>query len=99
MSPLTISQSSPAFLEGHESIVTCTAKYTCPANTPTLQWNYRNMQAVSNNIKISNTEWKTVSTLKFTASRDDHGKSLTCYARFTGGGRQEQSITLSVKSE
>ncbi|KAG7242185.1 hypothetical protein INR49_024231, partial [Caranx melampygus] len=97
ISPLTISQSSQEFLEGYASTVTCTATYTCPADTPTLRWNYENMPASTATEKVSNTQWKAVSTLRFTASGNDHGKSLTCYAQFTGGGRQEKSIILSVK--
>ncbi|XP_045900128.1 uncharacterized protein LOC123967858 isoform X1 [Micropterus dolomieu] len=96
-SPLTIQPTSNEFLEGQESKVTCTALYTCPKHIPTLTWNYVSMPASSNTDKIVNAEWRTVSTLTFKASARDHGKSLTCSARFTGGERQTVSITLRVK--
>ncbi|XP_074539301.1 uncharacterized protein LOC141800585 [Halichoeres trimaculatus] len=42
-------------------------------------------------------QWRTVSTLTFTASSNDQGRSLICYARYNGGRRQDRSITLRVK--
>ncbi|XP_054478238.1 Schwann cell myelin protein-like isoform X2 [Anoplopoma fimbria] len=96
-SPLTISHTSDEFLEGQASKVTCTVSYTCPKPIPTLTWNYGSMPASTATIKTKNTEWRTVSTLTFTASAKDHGQSLTCIARFIGGQKQEKSITLRVK--
>ncbi|XP_029360628.1 myelin-associated glycoprotein-like isoform X2 [Echeneis naucrates] len=96
-SPLTISAPQNEFLEGYASKVACTASYTCPKHIPTLKWNYENVPASTESSKITNTMWKTVSTLTFTPSANDHWRSLTCYALFSGGGRQEKSITLRVK--
>ncbi|XP_031708908.1 sialoadhesin-like [Anarrhichthys ocellatus] len=98
-SPLTISHTSDEFLEGQASKVICTASYTCPKHIPTLTWNYGTMPASTDTSKRGNTEWRSVSTLTFTASAKDHGRSLTCSAQFTGGQRQEKSITLQVKNE
>ncbi|XP_056236064.1 uncharacterized protein LOC130171837 isoform X2 [Seriola aureovittata] len=96
-SRLTISAPSEEFLEGYASKVICTASYTCPKNVPTLTWNYMSMPASTDTRNIANAKWTTVSTLTFTASANDHGRSLTCYAEFSGGGRLEESITLRVK--
>ncbi|KAL7393025.1 hypothetical protein ABVT39_005495 [Epinephelus coioides] len=96
-SPLTISRTSYEFLEGQASKVTCTASYTCPKHVPVLTWNYASMPASSETRQSGSAEWKTVSTLTFTPSGKDHGRSLTCYAQFSGGQRQERSITLRVK--
>ncbi|XP_071326759.1 uncharacterized protein [Trachinotus anak] len=96
-STLTISPTSNEFLEGYASKVTCTASYTCPQHLPTFSWNYKSMPASTDTRNIASAKWTTVSTLTFTASATDHGRSLTCYARFTGGGMQEKSITLRVK--
>lgn len=93
--PLTI-QSPDEFREGHSSNVTCTALYTCPKHVPTFRWNYGSIPASTDIIMIGNSQWKAVSTLTFTASANNNGKSLTCYAQFTGGQRQEVSITLRV---
>ncbi|KAF3839919.1 hypothetical protein F7725_018636 [Dissostichus mawsoni] len=83
--PLTISQTSEEFLEGQPRTVTCTASYTCPKHLPTLSWNYGNMPTTTVNSQIRLASWSTVSSLTFTASSNDHGRSLTCYARFIGG--------------
>ncbi|XP_042346437.1 uncharacterized protein LOC121946082 isoform X2 [Plectropomus leopardus] len=97
VSSLTIEHASGEFLEGQASKVNCTASYTCVKHIPTLTWNYESMSASTNTYKIGSAEWMTVSTLTFTASGTDHGRYLTCYAHFTGGQRQERSITLRVK--
>ncbi|XP_044063589.1 uncharacterized protein LOC122881428 isoform X2 [Siniperca chuatsi] len=97
VSPLTIQSTSDEFLEGQASKVTCTASYTCSKHLPTLTWNYGSMPASTDTSNSGNAQWRTVSTLTFTASANDHGRSLTCYARFTGGQRQERSITIHVK--
>ncbi|CAJ1061623.1 uncharacterized protein LOC122881428 isoform X3 [Xyrichtys novacula] len=93
---LTIRSTSNEFNEGQATRVTCTASYTCPKQNPTLTWNYANMPASTVTSSSGSAQWITVSTLSFTASPSDQGRSLTCYARFSGGQRQE-SITLNVK--
>ncbi|XP_035528098.1 uncharacterized protein LOC118335777 isoform X2 [Morone saxatilis] len=95
--PLTITTTTDEFLEGQPSKVTCNAVYTCPKHIPTFKWNYGSMPTSTDTIKSQSAQWKTVSTLTFTASAKDHGRSLTCSAQFTGGPRQEASITLRVK--
>ncbi|XP_072250597.1 uncharacterized protein [Leuresthes tenuis] len=94
----TVSPTSNEFLEGIASKVTCTALYTCPKDIPTLTWNYAGMPASTHTIQVEeNTLWKTVSTLIFTSTANDHGRSLICDARFTGGQTQQARITLQVK--
>ncbi|KAF7648240.1 hypothetical protein LDENG_00160090 [Lucifuga dentata] len=95
--PLTIYSQAEEFLEGHSRKVTCSAVYTCSKHIPTLTWNYNSMPVTTGHSKMEDGQWKSVSTLTFTASAKDHGKSLTCYAHFTRGGTQEKSITLQVK--
>ncbi|XP_029929189.1 uncharacterized protein LOC115374422 isoform X2 [Myripristis murdjan] len=96
-SPLTISPQSEEFLEGNAREVSCSVFYSCPQHLPTLSWNYGKVQPPTENQKISTGQWKSVSRLTFTAAAQDHGKPLTCYAKFTGGRTQEMSITLQVK--
>ncbi|XP_055019477.1 uncharacterized protein LOC110171494 isoform X2 [Boleophthalmus pectinirostris] len=96
-SPLSITSMTEEFLEGVPSKVTCTASYTCAQNKPTLTWNYGNMEASSHTSSSGKALWKTISTVNFISAAKDHGKSLTCYAVFTGGQRQEASISLRVK--
>lgn len=56
------------------------------------------MPASYANNKISGeAQWKIISTLTFTASANDNGRSLTCSAHFSGGQTWEDSITLQVK--
>ncbi|XP_026226633.1 uncharacterized protein LOC113169450 [Anabas testudineus] len=96
-SPVTISTSSAEFLEGQPSKVTCTALYTCPKDVPVLTWNYDSMPTSTDTKEITKAQWRTVSTLMFTASGNDNGRTLTCYATFGGGRRQEERIILRVK--
>ncbi|CAK6960430.1 uncharacterized protein LOC121905273 isoform X1 [Scomber scombrus] len=90
---------SEEFLDGYSKTITCTALYTCPQHLPTLTWNYDSMPASTDIKKTGSAQWKAVSTLTFTASANDHGRSLICYSRFTGGQKLEASITLRVKNE
>ncbi|KAJ0066031.1 hypothetical protein NL108_001254, partial [Boleophthalmus pectinirostris] len=96
-SPLSITSMTEEFLEGVPSKVTCTASYTCAQNNPTLTWNYGNMEASAHMSSSGKALWKTISTVKFISAAKDHGNDLTCYAVFTGGQRQEASISLRVK--
>ncbi|KAG8010164.1 Myelin-associated glycoprotein, partial [Nibea albiflora] len=97
-SPLTIRPpSTNEFLEGQASTVTCTVWYTCAKDLPTLRWNYDSMPASTETRKTRTAQWTTVSTLSFTASGNDDGRSLRCYAQFTGGQTADASITLRVK--
>lgn len=98
ISSLTIQSTSDEFLEGQAQEVTCTALYTCPKHLPTLTWNYGSMQAITESGKIGHAQWRTVSTLTFKATANDHGKPLTCFALFTGAHRQKVNITIGVKS-
>lgn len=96
--PLTI-QSPAEFNEGQPTTVTCTAMYTCAKHTPTITWNRDRMQVSTDVSKEGKTLMKFVSTLTFIASARDIGRSLTCNAQFSNGQRQEQSITLWVRSK
>lgn len=98
INPPSISSVSTEYLEGVPSKVTCEASYTCSKDAPVLTWNFANMP-VDKDIKASGSLQKTVSTLTFTASAKDNGKSLTCYATFPGGQTQEKSMTIRVKRE
>lgn len=58
------------------------------------------MPASTNIFPITKTQWKSESTLIFTASANDNGRSLTCYMQLNDGtGRQEAMVPLRVKSE
>nr|XP_046255332.1 uncharacterized protein LOC124064705 [Scatophagus argus] len=95
--PLTIQSPSDEFLEGEARKVTCMVSYTCAKDLPSLTWNYGSMPASTDIKKSANTRFTAVSTLTFTASANDNGRSLTCYAQFNDGQRLEASRTLRVK--
>ncbi|XP_056901509.1 uncharacterized protein LOC130532721 isoform X2 [Takifugu flavidus] len=91
-------RSPEEFLEGQPSKVTCTATFTCPKQAPVFKWSYGNMPAFTSISRIAETQWKSESTLTFTASANDNGRSLTCYMQFNDGtGRQEAMVPLRVK--
>uniref|UniRef100_A0A3B5LBU1 Ig-like domain-containing protein n=1 Tax=Xiphophorus couchianus TaxID=32473 RepID=A0A3B5LBU1_9TELE len=70
---------------------TCKVTHVCPSSPPKFSWSHSGTRKT--NLQ------KTVSTLTFTASAKDNGKSLTCYATFPGGQTQEKSMTIRVKRE
>ncbi|XP_064167315.1 uncharacterized protein LOC135241099 isoform X2 [Anguilla rostrata] len=86
------------FLEGVVKNVTCSVFYTCSKQQPAIVWNYKDIPASSSTTKMAATKWKTVSSIMFIASMDDHGKTLTCTAQFPDGKRPMTSIDLHVKS-
>uniref|UniRef100_A0A3B5K7R4 Ig-like domain-containing protein n=1 Tax=Takifugu rubripes TaxID=31033 RepID=A0A3B5K7R4_TAKRU len=63
---------------GQPSKVTCTATFTCLKQAPVFKWSYGNMPAFTSISQIAKTQWKSESTLTFTASANDNGRSLTC---------------------
>ncbi|XP_035288843.1 uncharacterized protein LOC118235520 [Anguilla anguilla] len=85
------------FLEGVVKNVTCSVFYTCSKQQPAIVWSYKDMPASSKTTKMAATKWKTVSSIMFIASMDDHGKTLTCTAEFPDGKRPMASIDLHVK--
>ncbi|KAB5550539.1 hypothetical protein PHYPO_G00054860 [Pangasianodon hypophthalmus] len=91
-----ISPTEDEAMEGIEKSFTCTVNYTCQKKKPNIIWNYQNMPVSVETHKVSSHSWKTVSTLKLKASRDDHGKILTCTAQTTEGETSDH-ITLKVK--
>lgn len=85
-------------MEGIEKSFTCTVNHTCEKEKPNIMWNYQNMPVSVETHKVSAYSWKTVSTLKLKASRDDHGKTLTCTAQ-TAEAKTSDHVTLQVKSK
>ncbi|XP_035288834.1 uncharacterized protein LOC118235506 isoform X2 [Anguilla anguilla] len=85
------------FLEGVVKDVTCSVFYTCSKQQPAIVWNYKDIPASSSTTKMAATKWKTVSSIMFIASMDDHGKTLTCTAEFPDGKKSMTSIDLHVK--
>jgi hypothetical protein len=87
------------FPEGKVSSVSCSVEYSCPKHVPTLTWNYRSMPSTLTVSMVGVGRWRAQSELNFTAAAQYQGRPLTCVARFTGGRRQEESMTIEVKSE
>ncbi|XP_040183183.1 B-cell receptor CD22-like [Rana temporaria] len=69
-------------MEGNTYVFTCDAKHTCPANLPTLTWNFRNLPAKTHHRELGNGVWETVSKLTFKADSEDNGKALKCFAEY-----------------
>lgn len=84
--------------EGVAKSVICSVSYKCKKNTPTFEWNYKDMQSSLHTEEISSSTFKTVSNLTFIGSLEDNGKSLTCTARFMTGETSD-SATLHIKGE
>ncbi|KAK3560905.1 hypothetical protein QTP86_022883 [Hemibagrus guttatus] len=91
-----ISPAQEEVMERIEKSFTCTVNHTCQKEKPNIIWNYQNMPVSVETHKVSSHSWQTVSTLKLKASRDDHGKTLTCTAQTTKGVTSDH-VTLKVK--
>ncbi|XP_047676768.1 uncharacterized protein LOC113643674 isoform X2 [Tachysurus fulvidraco] len=91
-----ISPAQEEVMEEIEKTFTCTVNHTCLKEKPNIIWNYQNMPVSLKTHKVSSYMWETVSTLKLKASRDDHGKTLTCTAQNLEGETSDH-VTLKVK--
>uniref|UniRef100_H3ASG3 Ig-like domain-containing protein n=1 Tax=Latimeria chalumnae TaxID=7897 RepID=H3ASG3_LATCH len=76
--------------------VTCTTSHTCPAAPPGLTWNGAQGPSTVQHRPLQDGLWEVSSTLTFTPSYTDHGKSLTCQVMYSGGKWTESSIELRV---
>lgn len=84
--------------EGVAQSVICSVSYKCRKNTPTIVWNYSDMQSSPSTEKVSGDTFVARSNLTFIGSLDDDGKTLTCTAKFITGETSD-SGTIRVKSE
>ncbi|KAM8734355.1 uncharacterized protein AB9X84_023185 isoform 4-T4 [Acanthopagrus schlegelii] len=82
--------------EGVAQSVICFVSYKCKKNTPTIVWNYKDMQSSFDDKMISSDTYRAVSNLTFIGSLGDDGKSLTCTAKFYSGETSD-SATIHVK--
>lgn len=82
--------------EGVAQSVICSVSYKCKKNTPTIVWNYKDMQSSFDDKMISSDTYRAVSNLTFIGSLGDDGKSLTCTAKFYSGETSD-SATIHVK--
>lgn len=84
--------------EGMAQSVICSVSYKCKKSTPTIVWNYSDMQSSISIKKVSTDTFVARSNLTFIGSLDDDGKTLTCTAQFITGETSD-SGTIHVKSE
>lgn len=84
--------------EGVAQSVICSVSYKCSKNTPTIVWNYSEMQSSLSIKKLSIDTFVAQSNLTFIGSLDDDGKTLTCTAKFMAGETSD-SGSIHVKSE
>uniref|UniRef100_A0AAR2JCF9 Ig-like domain-containing protein n=1 Tax=Pygocentrus nattereri TaxID=42514 RepID=A0AAR2JCF9_PYGNA len=77
--------------EGVAKNFTCEVFHSCKKQTPDITWNYENMPETVKTKQNRGSGWVTKSNVSFLASMEDHGKKLTCTAKFPHG-----EITASV---
>ncbi|XP_029959554.1 uncharacterized protein LOC115397408 [Salarias fasciatus] len=93
---ITMTERPDEVPEGVPKTLSCTVSHKCKKNTPKITWNYGHMQTSVNTKKISSSSYSTVSSLTFTGSAEDDGKTLTCTAQFTTGDTSD-SATIHIK--
>ncbi|CAM4555654.1 unnamed protein product [Leuciscus chuanchicus] len=84
--------------EGVAKNFTCSVYHSCQRETPTITWNYENMQVSTGSNTVSGLNRVTYSTITFLGAKDDHGKKLICTATFSGGN-PETSVALRVQPQ
>ncbi|XP_051962497.1 sialoadhesin-like isoform X5 [Xyrauchen texanus] len=93
---ITIEPELADVTENITKIFICTVYHSCQKENPTITWNYENMQVSKSNKKLSGLDRATLSTITFLGTKNDHGKKLTCTAKFSGGDFT-QSVVLRVQ--
>ncbi|XP_051720085.1 uncharacterized protein LOC127496289 isoform X1 [Ctenopharyngodon idella] len=93
---ITIEPELADVTEGVAKNFTCSVYHSCQKETPTITWNYENMQVLTGRITLSGLDQVTYSNITFLGSKDDHGKKLICTAKFSGQNT-ETYVVLYVK--
>ncbi|XP_051720123.1 Schwann cell myelin protein-like isoform X4 [Ctenopharyngodon idella] len=95
---ITIEPELTDFKEGVAKNFVCSVYHSCQKETPTITWNYENMQVSKGSKTLSGLDQVTYSSITFLGSKQDHGKKLICTAKFSGGNT-ETSVFLHVQRE
>ncbi|XP_051720121.1 Schwann cell myelin protein-like isoform X3 [Ctenopharyngodon idella] len=93
---ITIEPELTDFKEGVAKNFVCSVYHSCQKETPTITWNYENMQVSKGSKTLSGLDQVTYSSITFLGSKQDHGKKLICTAKFSGGNT-ETSVFLHVQ--
>lgn len=83
-------------IEGNTYVFTCHAKHTCPANPPTLTWNFKSLPAKTHHRELGDGVWETVSKLTYKAESEDNGKTLKCFAEYPNKQKTETRQMLNI---
>ncbi|XP_051720101.1 sialoadhesin-like isoform X15 [Ctenopharyngodon idella] len=93
---ITIKPELADVTEGVAKNFSCSVYHSCQKETPTITWNYENMQVSTGRITLSSLDQVNYSNITFLGSKEDHGKKLICTAKFSGGNI-EASVALHVQ--
>ncbi|XP_067306349.1 sialoadhesin isoform X2 [Pseudorasbora parva] len=81
---ITIEPELADVTEGFAKTFTCSVYHSCQRETPTITWNYKNMQVSTGSKTLSGVDRVTYSIINFLGAKEDHGKKLICTAKFSG---------------
>ncbi|KAK2880772.1 hypothetical protein Q8A67_018040 [Cirrhinus molitorella] len=73
----------------------CSVYHSCQKETPTITWNYENMQVTEGNKKLSGLDQITYSNITFLGTKEDNQKKLSCKVKFSGEDF-EASVVLHI---
>ncbi|KAL1261105.1 hypothetical protein QQF64_008932 [Cirrhinus molitorella] len=82
---ITIEPELADVTEGVAKNFICSVQYSCQKETPTITWNYKNMQITKGSKTPSGLNRISYSNIAFLGTEEDHGKKLICSAKFSGG--------------
>ncbi len=84
--------------EGVAKNFVCSVYHSCQKETPTITWNYENMQVTKGNKKLSGLDQITFSNITFLGAKEDNENKLICTAKFSGADFKA-SVILRVQRE
>ncbi|XP_029433140.1 Schwann cell myelin protein-like isoform X2 [Rhinatrema bivittatum] len=96
--PEDLSLSYPEIMSEGESVtLNCSAQHTCPANPPSLTWDWTGIKASIHHEDFSGGSWRTVTSMTYSPSSEDHERSLQCSVTYPNGQQLQRKITLHIK--
>ncbi|XP_029433166.1 sialoadhesin-like isoform X2 [Rhinatrema bivittatum] len=83
--------------EGKSVTLSCSVEHTCPPKPPSLTWDQFGNKASIHHEELWEGRWRTVSSLNYSPSPEDHGKRLQCVATYPNRQKSQRSMTFNIR--
>lgn len=92
--PISLSVKGPV-RKDYSTLAVCFVTHFCPTSPPVFYWSHPGLQKVRHT-PLQDGQWKTTSTLRFQATKEDNNKHLRCSVTFKGGQQGKATSLLEV---